>query len=835
MATANKAFRARAFDSNRSMTVYWGHELPDLSECSVGNRAVTQMPSGMEKEEEMESHLQDAILAQQASTSGVQVNHVIPTPKVDRVEDDRYHSTYHNRNQKRREKYIKVHAWQALERDDPEYDYDTEDEAWLESHPHIEPRILEKVFDTVENHSSETQVASEESVINFHKSLDSSIVYEVYEYWVTKRIHVASTSVGNVGVGGLIPRVRTECRKDAQGAVNPYVAFRRRAEKMQTRKNRKNDEDSYEKILKLMHDMSKAQQLFDMTARREKQKLALLDVESEILMKRLEMSDFGVSNSFAEITEKLRAPSENTKPMQELEDGVPKKKKRIRRKVGDKDLVSKAWLKKNAESWNRPPTLFGHNGTAPTITTKPVREGAPDGKFSFKRRRNCIYRAPINSNNPVFVAPAAPAPISTTSSANTVPSTPMVVAAPSNSFVAPRPVEDTVPSSNKFYETFLPGPNGQIRSIGFARRRCGRGGRILFDRMPRNLGEGVSMDPWAEYCVADNSKSFRARQSSLGTEEETEEHTPRDLYFARSDRVQFNDNDREREWASQYRRSEWHNDTELDDPAPAPVLAAPSEKFDDLSKESNELEQDGSKLAVKVKEEKEDNTDSEVERMDVDGQEDEAQITAPLEPKETVEMNGAAKNGCNGNGTSKEADDDRKNEDEVDDMDMDHDSSHRHGQQNAQKIQVQVEKFRHIMTNGLSKLKPLQEHSPPLLSGNGRAGREEPTPGLPAKMSGTVSETEDWREPSGSPSESNSSTEWGAYTASQTAAIAVIAYNSSKKQQMLSNDADDEEQPSSDRRVGGGGARDHSIKDTMSTVTMLDRTKTYMMPSTIGM
>lgn len=52
MATTSKAFRARALDSNRSMTVYWGHELPDLSECSVGNRAVTQMPSGMEKEEE---------------------------------------------------------------------------------------------------------------------------------------------------------------------------------------------------------------------------------------------------------------------------------------------------------------------------------------------------------------------------------------------------------------------------------------------------------------------------------------------------------------------------------------------------------------------------------------------------------------------------------------------------------------------------------------------------------------------------------------------------------------------------------------------------------------
>ena len=65
-----------------------------------------------------------------------------------------------------------------------------------------------------------------------------------------------------------MPRVRTDKQRlgnittaavDPQSlATNPYLAFRRRAEKMQTRKNRKNDEDSYEKILKLSHDLRKA-------------------------------------------------------------------------------------------------------------------------------------------------------------------------------------------------------------------------------------------------------------------------------------------------------------------------------------------------------------------------------------------------------------------------------------------------------------------------------------------------------------------------------------------------------------------------------------------------
>ena len=56
-------------------------------------------------------------------------------------------------------------------------------------------------------------------------------------------------------------RVRTDKllgANDQPQSANPYLAFRRRAEKMQTRKNRKNDEDSYEKILKLSHDLRKA-------------------------------------------------------------------------------------------------------------------------------------------------------------------------------------------------------------------------------------------------------------------------------------------------------------------------------------------------------------------------------------------------------------------------------------------------------------------------------------------------------------------------------------------------------------------------------------------------
>lgn len=46
------SFRARQLDPAKPMPIYLAEELPDMPEYSAINRAVPQMPSGMEKEEE---------------------------------------------------------------------------------------------------------------------------------------------------------------------------------------------------------------------------------------------------------------------------------------------------------------------------------------------------------------------------------------------------------------------------------------------------------------------------------------------------------------------------------------------------------------------------------------------------------------------------------------------------------------------------------------------------------------------------------------------------------------------------------------------------------------
>lgn len=61
---------------------------------------------------------------------------------------------------------------------------------------------------------------------------------------------------------------------------------------MQTRKHRKNDEASYEKMLKLRRDLSRALSLLDMIKKREKLKREVVHFGIEVYEKRYQLSDY---------------------------------------------------------------------------------------------------------------------------------------------------------------------------------------------------------------------------------------------------------------------------------------------------------------------------------------------------------------------------------------------------------------------------------------------------------------------------------------------------------------------------------------------------------------
>ncbi len=92
-------FRARTLDASKPMLVYHSEDLPDLADLNAINRSVPAMPSGMEKEEEAEKHLQDILESQEkkaaaaaatvsqmvleASTAAMEPTELyIPTPEV---------------------------------------------------------------------------------------------------------------------------------------------------------------------------------------------------------------------------------------------------------------------------------------------------------------------------------------------------------------------------------------------------------------------------------------------------------------------------------------------------------------------------------------------------------------------------------------------------------------------------------------------------------------------------------------------------------------------------------------------------------------------------------
>ena len=305
-------FRARTLDASKPMSIYHVEDLPELADLNAINRSVPAMPSGMEKEEEAEKHLQDILESQEASYTKKPDKDdllVIPTPEVyvasdfDDIYRDMYKGSYKPPRQ-----YIHVQPF-TVDQDSPDYDMDQEDEVFLrdvlngQKKFEVSSVTLEDMLDRLEKNSSHNIVSAKEAKLLLKE--DDELILTVYDYWVEKRLRLKRP---------LIPMVRTDKRdggllaaagsnSGASSAAsssaasssansNPYIAFRRRTEKMQTRKNRKNDEVSYEKMLKLQRDLHRAVTLLEMVKRREKTKKEHLNLTADIFEKRFQASDW---------------------------------------------------------------------------------------------------------------------------------------------------------------------------------------------------------------------------------------------------------------------------------------------------------------------------------------------------------------------------------------------------------------------------------------------------------------------------------------------------------------------------------------------------------------
>ncbi|XP_036375343.1 enhancer of polycomb homolog 1-like isoform X1 [Megalops cyprinoides] len=459
------SFRARALDASKPLPVFRCEDLPDLHEYASINRAVPQMPTGMEKEEESEHHLQRAISAQQVYGEK-RDNMVIPVPEAE--SNIAYYESLYPGEFKMPKQLTHIQPF-SLDTEQPDYDLDSEDDAFLnklKKKMEISPLQFEEMIDRLEKGSGQQMVTLQEAKLLLKE--DDELIREVFEYWARKRKSCKGAS--------LIPTVKQE-KRDGSSTSDPYVAFRRRTEKMQTRKNRKNDEASYEKMLKLRRDLSRAVTILEMIKRREKSKRELLHLTLEIMEKRYSMADFG-----GEIMAEVLAQRALVKPLytvpiiplpsshyrhqehMELKDYKPKPEKteavRTKRKYEKKPkaapLSASAPLQSGPSVFNAKDLNqydFPSSDDEPfsqmlSGSSEAEEEGDPDGPFAFRRKAGCQYYASRLDQ--------------------------------SGGWPWCGPSEGGLGDVRyRYCLTTLTVPR---RCVGLARRRVGRGGRVLLDR-----------------------------------------------------------------------------------------------------------------------------------------------------------------------------------------------------------------------------------------------------------------------------------------------------------------------------------------------------------------
>ncbi|XP_076617245.1 enhancer of polycomb homolog 1-like isoform X1 [Chaetodon auriga] len=496
------SFRARALDASKPLPVFRCEDLPDLHEYASINRAVPQMPTGMEKEEESEHHLQRAISAQQVYGEK-RDNMVIPVPEAER-NITHYESLYPGEF-KMPKQLIHIQPF-SLDTEQPDYDLDSEDETFvnkLKKKMEITALQFEEMIDRLEKGSGQQLVSLQEAKLLLKE--DDELIKEVFDYWSRKR----KTCKG----GSLIPNVKQE-KRDGSSTSDPYVAFRRRTEKMQTRKNRKNDEASYEKMLKLRRDLSRAVTILEMIKRREKSKRELLHLTLEIVEKRNAMPDFGSEVMAEALAQRALVKPVYTIPIIPLSNSnqyrhqdhldmkdykKPEKTEAVRTK---RKYEKKPKIPPLSAPQHSGPSVFNpkdlNQYDFPSSDEEPFsqihsgsseaeEENDPDGCYAFRRKAGCQYYAsrPDQSGNWPWVSPSE------------------------GGLGDPR------------FRYCLTSLNMPRRCIGLARRRVGRGGRILLDRAHTDLDsicQSLDSDPEPE-PLASPLPSSPLRNSNASTSE----------------------------------------------------------------------------------------------------------------------------------------------------------------------------------------------------------------------------------------------------------------------------------------------------------------------------
>ncbi|KAI8339165.1 enhancer of polycomb-like-domain-containing protein [Chlamydoabsidia padenii] len=284
-------FREKKLSPKHRLPIYKESQLPDLvGPANFIKRAVPQIETGVEKEEEEEHDLQAAISAAQAAvTTGAQVQTYIPTPDASNVIDQKEFTKLYKKKHKEPTTLIRFSSTVEDTTGCP-YVMDEEDDAYLKKHRatlSLSEDDFEKLmweFESITNqqlphlHLDVSHIPEYEDfllLVPNHSFIHTwSSAPQLYEHWKERRIKRGGKSIIPVLVYEDI--IKSE--------IDPYVCFRRRETKP-VRKTRRTDQQSLERLRKLRSEMEMARNLLEMVLRREKLRKEGLVMEHAVFEK----------------------------------------------------------------------------------------------------------------------------------------------------------------------------------------------------------------------------------------------------------------------------------------------------------------------------------------------------------------------------------------------------------------------------------------------------------------------------------------------------------------------------------------------------------------------
>ncbi|KAJ3413108.1 Enhancer of polycomb-like protein 1 [Chytridiales sp. JEL 0842] len=297
-----------SFGSLRSRKVDWKKPLPvlrwseclDLDETASLNRAIPAMATGVEKEEEEEHHLQAALHANQAGVTQTSV--VIPTPDASQLFPD--HDKYYTPTFSLPKSLIKFSA-QIEDCVACPYCMDEVDDEWLTDYRNkctagsdgltaddtLDETLFEILVYGMEQCASERFPVNPPSLENVatyladqipHIKYPSKCLPSLYEHWKRRRYSLPDGSALHYGI---MPALKLE-ELGPKSESDPYVCFRRR-EIRPVRKAKRTDLASLEKLRRLRDELCRARSILELVSHREQLRRESLFLEKHIFEQRV--------------------------------------------------------------------------------------------------------------------------------------------------------------------------------------------------------------------------------------------------------------------------------------------------------------------------------------------------------------------------------------------------------------------------------------------------------------------------------------------------------------------------------------------------------------------